>query len=126
VVDDLDDGGEATGIRALLEEDNAADLDILPVGSTDFRSHREEVSDCKWRDVIVSLSDSKDCTTCDVVFIVGCAIEEWNRRGRVPGNWSTKVSSLLLLWLPVTIQGSRFRMLGLRFGALEISPRTEP
>lgn len=42
VVDDLDDGGEATGIRALLEEDNAADLDILPVGSTDFRSHREQ------------------------------------------------------------------------------------
>lgn len=54
VVDDLDDGGEATGIRALLEEDNAADLDILPVGSTDFRSHREEVSDYRWGDVIVS------------------------------------------------------------------------
>jgi hypothetical protein len=42
VVDDLDDGGEATGIRALLEEDNAADLDVLPVGSTDCGSHREE------------------------------------------------------------------------------------
>jgi hypothetical protein len=49
VVDDLNDGGEATGIRAFLEKDDAADLDILPVGSTDFRSHREEVSELQTR-----------------------------------------------------------------------------
>jgi hypothetical protein len=41
VVNDLDDGGEAASVRALLEEDDAADLDVLPVGGTDLGSHRD-------------------------------------------------------------------------------------
>lgn len=33
VVDDLDDGSQAAGVRTLLDQDNTTDLDEAPLGS---------------------------------------------------------------------------------------------
>lgn len=35
VVDDLDNGGKLASVRAVVDEENAADLDLRPLGSDD-------------------------------------------------------------------------------------------
>lgn len=47
MVDDLDNGGQAAGVRTLLDQDDTADLNEAPLGSRDGRvTHFRRSSVC--------------------------------------------------------------------------------